>query len=109
VSDPFATFGLAELCTWRFAPGISRFQTTDPQFGRKLAKRSKARLVGWSVTKGYLRIFEEEIERWRARQLVMRYLNATNGAFPARVVSLTTSKPHRQRAAQSRDGILEGR
>ena len=31
--------------------------------------------------KGYLRIFEEEIEPWRARSLVRRYLKATNGAF----------------------------
>jgi hypothetical protein len=89
--DVNATYGPAELCTWRFAPGISRFQTTDPQFGRKLEKRSKARLVGWSVTNGYLRIFQEEIEPWRARLLVKRYLATANEAFSTRAASLLST------------------
>jgi hypothetical protein len=81
VSDPSKTFGPSDLCTWRYAPGICRFETTSPQFARKLSQRSGARLVAWSVNEGYLRIFEEEIEPWRARLLVTRYLKAANGAF----------------------------
>jgi hypothetical protein len=81
MSDPFRTFGPRQLCTWRYAPGECRFQTTEPRFARKLSQRSRARLVAWSVNKGYLRIFQEPIQPWRARRLVTRYLEATNGGF----------------------------
>jgi len=81
MNDPFKTFGPPELCTWRYGPGVCRFQTTVPKFSRKLSQRSRARLVAYSVNKGYLRIFEEPIQPWRARRLVTRYLGATNRAF----------------------------
>ena len=81
MNDPFKTFGPPELCSWRHAPGVCRFQTTSPRFARKLSQRSRARLVAWSVSKGYLRIFQEEIQPWRARRLVIRYLKAANGGF----------------------------
>src|SRR5215831_12922148 len=81
MNDPFKTFGPPELCTWRYGSGVCRFQTTSPRFARKLSQRSRARLVAWSVNKGYLRIFQEEIQPWRARRLVTRYLEAANEAF----------------------------
>ena len=81
MNDPFQTFGPPELCTWRYTPGVCRFQTTEPRFARKLSQRSRARLVAWSVNKKYLRIFQEEIQPWRARRLVTRYLKAANEAF----------------------------
>jgi hypothetical protein len=81
MKDPFETFGPPELCTWRYGAGVCRFQTTSPQFARKLSQRRAATLVAWSVNKGYLRIFQEKIEPWRARHLVRRYLKATNGAL----------------------------
>src|SRR5262249_31092972 len=74
-------FGTAELCTWPVAPGVCRFQTRSPEFARKLSQRSGAKLVGWSVMGDYLRIFQEPIEPWRARQFVTRTLMPTNGAF----------------------------
>jgi hypothetical protein len=77
------TFGTPELCTWSVGRGHCRFQTTSPAFASKLAERSGARLVGWSVNGHYLRIYQEEIEPWRARQLVTRYLTPTNEAFSA--------------------------
>ena len=80
MKDPFKTFWPSELCTWQYAPGVCRFQTTEPRFARKLAKRRNARLVAWSVTPRYLRIFEEPIAPWRARDLVTRYMHA-NEAF----------------------------
>ena len=86
------TFGTPELCTWPVGPGISRFQTTAPAFASKLAERSGARLVGWSVNGHYLRIYQEEIEPWRARQLVTRYLTPTNEAFSAPISSPSRSK-----------------
>jgi hypothetical protein len=81
MSDPFHTYGQPELCCWCYLPGTCRFQTTDPDFARKLSQRRGARLVAWSVNRGYLRVFEERIEPWRARQLVTRYLTPTNEAF----------------------------
>jgi hypothetical protein len=83
MSDPFKTYGPPEFCTWRYGPGTCRFQTTSPRIARKLSQRHGASLVAWSVTNQYLRIFQEEIEPWRARLLVTRYLNLkpTNGAF----------------------------
>ena len=80
-SDRFKTFGPPELRTWRNGSGVCRFQTTSPRFARKLSQRSRARLVAWSVNKGYLRIFEEPMQPWRAQRLVTRYLTATNGGF----------------------------
>jgi hypothetical protein len=75
------------LVFWRYAPGVCRFQTTRPDFARKLSQRSGARLVAWSVAGGYLRVFQERIEPWRARDLVKRFLTATNGAFSSRISS----------------------
>ena len=75
------TFGTPELCTWPVGPGTCRFQTRRPDCARKLSQRSGTRLVAWSVAGGYLRVFEETIEPWRARDLVKRFLMATNGAF----------------------------
>ena len=92
------TFGTAELCTWPVGAGICRFQTRNPVLAKKLSQRGGARLVVWSVHGGYLRIFEERIEPWRARDLVRRFLRATNGAFsdpkspPARRKSVRATK-----------------
>jgi len=88
VNDAFQTYGPPELCTWPYAPGVCRFQTTDPRFARKLARRRSARLVAWSVTNRYLRIFEERIAPWRARDLVTRYLKTANGTISDHTLSL---------------------
>jgi len=85
-------FGTTELCAWRYFPGVCRFQTRSPEFARKLGQRSNAQLVAWSVTGDYLRIFQERIEPWRARQLVTRYLTPTNGAFSERISPLNRSR-----------------
>src|SRR5262245_56290360 len=75
------TFGTEELCTWSVGPGICRFQTRSAEVARKLSQRNGAKLVGWSVIGDYLRIFQERIEPWRARQFVTRTLTPTNGVF----------------------------
>lgn len=82
LDDPFKTYGTEDLCTWcdPGERGVSFIQTRCPRFARKLSQRSKAGLIRWSVYGGYLRIFAERIEPWRARKLVERYLKATNGA-----------------------------
>src|SRR5215469_4059141 len=68
------TFGTPELCTWPVGPSMCWFQTRRPDFARKLGQRSGARLVAYSVHGDYLRIFEEAIAPWRARNLVRRFL-----------------------------------
>jgi hypothetical protein len=75
------TFGTPELRTWRVGGGVCRFQTRRPDLAKKLSQRRGARLVAWSVHGGYLRVFEEAIKPWRARDLVRRFLTATHGAF----------------------------
>jgi hypothetical protein len=82
------------LVCWQYVPGVCRFQTSSPIIARKLGQRNGARLVAWSVNGEYLRIFEERIDPWRARQLVKCYLKATNGAILAR-----KSPPSRSTAA----------
>jgi hypothetical protein len=86
------TFGSPELCAWRVGPGTCRFQTTSPGFARKLSQRSGAKLVGCTVSGGYLRIFQEAIEPWRARNLVTRYITAANGVFSRRVSRQSASE-----------------
>jgi hypothetical protein len=86
------TFGPPVLCCWRYGPGVCRFQTTSPYFARKLSRRSGAGLVAWSVTGGYLRIFQQAIEPWRARSLVTRYIMAANGVFSSRMSRQGTQK-----------------
>lgn len=82
----------ADLTCWPYAPGICRFQTSSPGIAKKLSQRRGARLVAWSVHGGYLRIFEERIEPWRARNLVKRYLKETNGAFSSHISSPSRRK-----------------
>lgn len=82
----------ADLVFWRYAPGVCRFQTSRPDIARKLSQRSGARLVAWSVNGGYLRVFQESIEAWRAQRLVTRYLKATNGVFPRRIPAASASE-----------------
>jgi hypothetical protein len=91
---PAQAVGYPDLVFWQYGPGVCRFQTCSPEIARKLSQRSGARLVAWSVSGGYLRIFQEKIEPWRARCLVGRYLTPTNGAItlPARPLSRRESK-----------------
>jgi hypothetical protein len=81
LTESYQTFGTSQLCVWRDAPRVCRFQTRNPVFARKLSQRSKACLVAFSVSGGYLRVFEERIQPWRALALVRRYLAPANSAF----------------------------
>jgi hypothetical protein len=105
--DPFDTFGNEELCTWRVAPSICRFQTRRPAFARKLSRRSGTGLVARSVYGGYLRVFQEQISPRAARKLVTRYLKTyrdlkedtgrelmpTNARFLGRNATASASEP----------------
>lgn len=71
-------YGPPELCTWRYASGTCRFQTTDSKLARKLSGRQNCKLVACSVGGGYLRIFQESMSFGRAKRLVTRYLMRAN-------------------------------
>src|SRR5262249_13491855 len=90
--EGYQTFGTSQLCVWRDAPGICRFQTRNPAFARKLTQRSKARLVAWAVSGGYLRLFEERIKPSRGGNLVGRYLVPANGACFAKPLHRDTAE-----------------
>jgi hypothetical protein len=81
LTESYQNFGTSQLCVWRDAPGVCRFQTRNPAFARKLSQRSKACLVAYSVSGGYLRVFQERIKPWRAKSLVKRYLAPANVTF----------------------------
>ena len=100
------SFGTPELCTWPVGPGTCRFQTRRPDFARKLSQRSGTRLVAWSVTGGYLRVFQEPIKPWRARNLVERYLAPTNGAF---LLTLCHRTRRKQAGGKDSGRIWKGR
>ena len=97
---PARAVGDPDLVFWQYGPGVCRFQTSSPEIARKLSQREGASLVAYSVQGGYLRIFQEEIEPWRARRLVERYLTPTNGAFlrSAAPLSRRNSKTEQRRA-----------
>ncbi len=81
MKDPFCLFGPPELCTWGYAHGTCRFQTTDPKIARKLSSRRNCKLVAWSVGGGYLRVFQENMSLGRAKRLVARYVMQPNERF----------------------------
>jgi hypothetical protein len=74
------TFGTPQLARGALGPALAAFKR-PVLILRKVSQRSRARLVAWSVNGGYLRVFEETIEPWRAQRLVRRYVTATNRAF----------------------------
>src|SRR6476660_9942311 len=45
-ANPFYTYGPQELCVWKVAPGRFWFQTTAPEYSRKLDQRRDTRRVG---------------------------------------------------------------
>jgi len=87
--DPWKTFGIEELCTWREPgqPGVAIFQTRRPEFAKKLSKRGNCRLFRSDCGGGYLRLFLEPMEPWQARRLVSRYLRTANEGFSRRAAA----------------------
>jgi hypothetical protein len=65
-ADPCYTYGPPELCAWKVAPGVFWFQTTDPQYARKLDKRKDTRRIGITGVNQYRRTYEMR-GNWRTR------------------------------------------
>ena len=65
--------GTAEISAWQTAPGVTWIQTRSPEYARKLARRSDARLVAVGVNGGFLRTFVFRHSLKWARTLLARY------------------------------------
>ena len=87
--DPWRTFGTEDLCTWREPgePGVAIFQTSRPEFAKKLSKRAGCSPFRSDCGGGYLRMFSERMQAWQARRLVTRYLKAANEGFSCPAVA----------------------
>jgi len=99
------TFGAPELRTWRYAPGVCRFQARVPLYALKLSRRSGARLVAYSVAGGYLRIFQERIAPRRARALVARYVEAAKRTRTGRITVTNDGFSHHVKGTE-REQVL---
>jgi hypothetical protein len=55
--DPLKTVGNARLCAWATSECSCRIQSRDPALTKKLKRLPDCTQVGYSVTKGYLRLF----------------------------------------------------
>jgi hypothetical protein len=97
-ADPFYTYGPPELGVWKIAPGIFWFQTTEPQYSRKLDQRQDARRVAVTGVNHYRRTYEMPGTWRKVKQIVDRYLMATSDAFSARI----WPPPRRKAAVVSR-------
>jgi len=87
-ADPFYTYGPPELCAWKVAPGIFWFQTTEPQYSRKLHQRQDARRVGITGVNHYRRTYEMRGTWPKVKRIVDRYLMPTSGVFSSRISPL---------------------
>jgi hypothetical protein len=86
-TDPFYTYGPRELCVWKVAPGTFWFQTTGPEYSRKLDQRRDTRYVGITGVNHYRRTYEMPGTWRKVRRIVDRYLMPTSDVFSSRIRS----------------------
>jgi len=83
-TDPLYTYGPPELCVWKVGPGTFWFQTTDPQYSRKLDQRQDTRRVAITGVNHYRRTYEMPGNWRKVKGIVNRYLMLTSNTFPGR-------------------------
>jgi hypothetical protein len=84
-ADPFYTYGPPEICVWKVAPGTFWFQTTDPEYSRKLDQRQDARRVAVTGVNHYRRTYEMPGTWLKVKRIVDRYLMPTSNVFSGRI------------------------
>jgi len=84
-ADPFYTHGPPQLCVWKVAPGTFWFQTTDPQYARKLDKREDARRVAITGVNHYRRTYEMRGNWRKVRGIIDRYLVSASDQFSSNI------------------------
>jgi len=102
--DPFYTYGPPELCVWKVARGPFWFQTTDPEYSRKLDQRQDARRVGVTGVNHYRRTYEMRGTWQKVKRIVDRYLMLTSDGFSARICAPARRK--RARVSRLREVAL---
>lgn len=68
--------GDLDLCAWQPMRGVVWLQTRNPNYARRLAKRSDVQLVVYGVAGGYLKTFEFRQSLAWAVRLMNRYTAA---------------------------------
>jgi hypothetical protein len=91
-ADPSYTYGPPELCAWKVGPGIFWFQTTDPQYARKLDKRRDARRIGITGVNHYRRTYEMRGNWWKVKRIIDRYLMSAGDTFSCSELTKNASK-----------------
>jgi hypothetical protein len=79
------TYGPPELCVWKVAPGTFWFQTTDPEYSRKLDQRQDTRRVEVTGVNHYRRTYEMRGTWRKVKGIVNRYVMPTSDAFSSRI------------------------
>ena len=92
-ANPFHTYGPPELCAWKVAPGIFWFQTTEPEYSRKLDQRRDTRRVGITGVNHYRRTYEMQGTWLKVKRIVDRYLMPTSDVFSACIWPPARRKP----------------
>jgi hypothetical protein len=94
-ADAFYTYGPPELCVWKVAPGTFWFQTTDPQYSRRLDQRQDTRRVEVTGVNHYRRTYEVRGTWRKVKRIADRYVMPTSDVFSARICPPTRRKPTR--------------
>ena len=94
-ADPVYTYGAPELCVWKVAPGTFWFQTTEPEYSRKLDQRQDTRRAAIIGVNHYRRTYEMRGNWRKVKGIVDRYLMPTSDAFSARIRPQARRKPTR--------------
>ena len=84
----FYTYGPPELCVWKIGPGTFWFQTTEPEYSRKLGQRQDTRRVGITGVNHYRRTYEMSGTWLKVKRIVDRYLMPTSNVFSSRISPL---------------------
>ena len=92
-ADPFCTYGQSELCVWKVVPGTFWFQTTDPQYSRKLDQRQDTRRVAVTGVNHYRHTYEIRGNWRKVKGIVDRYLMPTSDTFSSRISPPARRKP----------------
>jgi hypothetical protein len=94
-ANPFYTYGPPELCVWKVGPGTFWFQTTEPEYSRKLDQRQDTRRVEITGVNHYRRTYEMQGSWRKVKGIVDRYLMPTSDAFSRRIWPLRRRTPPR--------------
>ena len=80
-TDSSHTYGPPALCVWKVGSGTFWFQTTDPQYARKLDKREDTRRIGVTGINHYRRTYAMRGNWRKVKRIVDRYIMSASDTF----------------------------